>query len=122
LGGVPGQYNYAGWPIDRPGAGLILPNRPPIQTASYTMNFKTYVDYQVAGGGLHIELAEADWTVKVWITSNGPAPPTQADYTTPNNWNWLTNTVTGPTVTYGNQLITWGMNVDDAKQLYSYTQ
>ena len=118
VGGTPSQYSAV--PTDTPGVSLVAADgvTPALQSASYTYTFKTYVDYQ-APGGIHIELAEADWTVTGSASYNGPANPSQATFSDPSNWVVTANGVTGPNVSYGPQLIKWTMNVDDAKAQYS---
>jgi hypothetical protein len=84
------------------------------------MQFETYLDYQVAGGGLHIELGEVDWTIKAWATYSGPVPFTGAQYSNPANWTWTINAVSSKTVSTSPQLPLWGINVESAKNLYAY--
>jgi len=120
VGGPPSFYTPT--PTDSPGASLVAPDgvTPAFKIASYQDTFKTYLDYQPPGG-IHIEVAEADWTVNGYAQYNGPANPSPATFSNPSNWILAVSSVTGPNVSYGPQLVTWTMNVDDAQAQYAFS-
>jgi hypothetical protein len=115
-------------PTDTPGMALQLPGtRMPDGSLSsytthveYTYSFKTYLDW-ASPAGIHFAVAEADWTVSA-SASYQPPPgsiPTEAVYHNPANWQ-VSQTVTGPTISLGVQVENWTMNVDDARQKYTF--
>ncbi len=65
IGGTIGAKSAA---VDRPGLDLAIPAQGWLtDVASYTMKFQTFANFQAGGGGLHIELAEVDWTITAWV-------------------------------------------------------
>ncbi len=87
---------------------------------TYTYSFHTYLDYCPPGSGLHIELAEADWTVQVTAHFSGPGGDPLLTYNNPDYWFFDVNSVTGPTYSYNRQIITWSINTQDAQAKYAW--
>jgi hypothetical protein len=113
VGGIPSMYSQY-FPTDAPGTSIS----PPVILSSFTYSLKTYLDYQPPGG-LHIELAQATWSISGSASYNGPAAGTLATYQDPANWT-VNSSHTGPNVSTGPQLIKWTMNSNDADAQYAY--
>jgi hypothetical protein len=86
---VGGYQHPNGWrPTDAPGDFIDVPNGTRALTTSvtFTFDFKTYLDYQPLGG-IHVEIAEIDWSITATAQYQGPPyPMTQAQYQSPSNW------------------------------------